>query len=92
MSYSLAGVGILELGQIIAGTYGGQILSDLGAEVGVLERLKIDYPTISAVNPRIIQCSITGFGSSGIYKNYHALDINIQAINGRSGWAFRWPI
>jgi crotonobetainyl-CoA:carnitine CoA-transferase CaiB-like acyl-CoA transferase len=35
----LAGVRILELGQIIAGTYGGQVLSDLGAEV-----IKIESP------------------------------------------------
>jgi crotonobetainyl-CoA:carnitine CoA-transferase CaiB-like acyl-CoA transferase len=33
MSYPLEGVRILELGQIIAGTYGSQVLSDLGAEV-----------------------------------------------------------
>ncbi|MGZ8154356.1 MAG: CoA transferase, partial [Burkholderiales bacterium] len=35
----LRGVRILELGQIIAGTYGGQVLSDLGAEV-----IKIESP------------------------------------------------
>ena len=49
---------------------------------GVLERLQIDYATLSKINPRIIQCSVTGFGSEGIYKNYPALDINIQAISG----------
>ena len=31
MGHALEGVRILELGQIIAGTYGGQVLSDLGA-------------------------------------------------------------
>jgi crotonobetainyl-CoA:carnitine CoA-transferase CaiB-like acyl-CoA transferase len=147
MSYPLEGVRILELGQIIAGTYGSQVLSDLGAEVikveapegdlgripsvapyrglsglfltfnrnkqsvvinlktaagrqlfydlvkvsdvvidnfrpGVLERLAIDYPTLSRINPRIIQCSVTGFGSAGEYKDYPALDLNIQAISG----------
>jgi crotonobetainyl-CoA:carnitine CoA-transferase CaiB-like acyl-CoA transferase len=146
MGYALEGVRILELGQIIAGTYGSQVLSDLGAEVikvespqgdlgrnpsvapykgwsglfltlnrnkqsvvlnlkseagrkvfydlvkvadvvvdnfraGVLERLKIDYATLSALNPRIIQCSVTGFGT-GAYKDYPALDIIIQAISG----------
>ena len=39
MADPLAGVRILELGQIIAGTYGGQVLSDLGAEV-----IKIESP------------------------------------------------
>ena len=147
MSFPLEGVGILELGQIIAGTYGSQLLSDLGAEVikvetpegdlgripsvgpykglsalfltfnrnkksividlknqagrrvfydlvkvvdvvidnfrpGVLERLKIDYDRLSAINPRIIQCSVTGFGSEGEYKDYPALDLVIQAISG----------
>jgi crotonobetainyl-CoA:carnitine CoA-transferase CaiB-like acyl-CoA transferase len=147
MSYPLAGVRILELGQIIAGTYGSQLLSDLGAEVikietpegdlgripsvgpykglsalfltfnrnkksividlknesgrklfydlvkvadvvidnfrpGVLERLKVDYSTLSKLNPRIIQCSVTGFGSEGEYKDYPALDLVIQAISG----------
>ena len=137
----------MELGQIIAGTYGSQVLSDLGAEVikvespegdlgripsvapyrgvstlfltfnrnkksvvinlktdagralfydlvkvsdvvidnfraGVLERLQVDYPTLSALNPRIIQCSVTGFGAEGAYKDYPALDIIIQAISG----------
>jgi crotonobetainyl-CoA:carnitine CoA-transferase CaiB-like acyl-CoA transferase len=147
MSEPLQGVRILELGQIIAGTYGGQVLSDLGAEVikiespegdlgrnpsvapyrgvsglfltfnrnkksvvidlktesgrgvfydlvrvcdvvvdnfrsGVLERLKIDYKTLSAINPRIIQCSVTGFGTAGEYKDYPALDIIVQAMSG----------
>jgi len=147
MGFPLEGVRILELGQIIAGTYGGQILSDLGAEVikietpegdlgripsvapyrghsalfltlnrnkqsvvinlktdegravfydlvrhadvvvdnfrpGVIERLKIDYPTLKGLNPRIIQCSITGYGASGEYKDFPALDIIIQSMAG----------
>jgi crotonobetainyl-CoA:carnitine CoA-transferase CaiB-like acyl-CoA transferase len=147
VSFPLQGVRILELGQIIAGTYGAQVLSDLGAEVikiespegdlgripsvapykgistlfltfnrnkksvvinlkteagqrifydlvkvsdvvidnfraGVLERLKVDYATLSTINPRIIQCSVTGFGADGAYKDYPALDLVIQAISG----------
>ena len=147
MAEPLAGIRILELGQIIAGTYGSQVLSDLGAEVikieapegdlgripsvapyrgvstlfltfnrnkksvvinlktdagralfydlvkvadvvidnfraGVLDRLKVDYATLSSINPRIIQCSVTGFGSDGAYKDDPALDIIIQAISG----------
>jgi len=147
LTHPLSGVRILELGQIIAGTYGCQVLSDLGAEVikietpegdlgripsvapykgvsalfltfnrnkksivinlkteegralfhelvkksdvvldnfraGVLERLQADYPTLSAINPRIIQCSVTGFGTDGAYKDFPALDLVIQAISG----------
>ena len=147
MTHALQGVRILELGQIIAGTYGGQVLSDLGADVikiespegdlgrnpsvapyrglsglfltfnrnkrsvvidlkteaglqvfydlvrvcdvvvdnfraGVLERLKVDYETLSRLNPRIVQCSVTGFGSAGEYRNYPALDIIVQAMSG----------
>src|SRR5262245_41260051 len=144
---ALCGVRVLELGRIIAGTYGGQVLADLGAEVikiespegdlgrnpsvatykgesglfltfnrnkksvvldlkteggrtvfydlvrvsdvvvdnfraGVLERLEIDYPRLSAINPRLIQCSITGFGSDGAYRDLPALDIIVQAMSG----------
>jgi len=147
MSFPLDGVRILELGQIIAGTYGSQVLSDLGAEVikietpegdlgripsvapyrgesglfltfnrnkksvvitlkadegrqifydlvktadvvidnfrpGVLERLRIDYETLKTIKPDIIQCSVTGFGETGEYKDFPAVDIIIQAISG----------
>ncbi len=49
---------------------------------GVLERLGIDYPTLSAINPRIITCSITGFGSTGAYKHRAAFDLCVQAAGG----------
>ena len=39
MNHPLKGVKVIELGQIIAGTYGGQVLSDLGAEV-----IKVETP------------------------------------------------
>lgn len=49
---------------------------------GVLERLRIDYDTLKAVNPGIICCSITGFGPNGPYRNRPAYDVVIQAISG----------
>lgn len=49
---------------------------------GVLERLRIDYDTLKGVNPRIICCSITGFGSNGPYRNRPAYDVVMQAISG----------
>ena len=48
----------------------------------MLERLKIDYATLSRINPKIIQCSVTGFGGDGAYKDFPALDLVIQAISG----------
>jgi crotonobetainyl-CoA:carnitine CoA-transferase CaiB-like acyl-CoA transferase len=49
---------------------------------GVMTRLGIDYSVLKATNPRIIHCSITGFGPQGEYKNYPAFDIIIQALSG----------
>ncbi len=49
---------------------------------GVPERLGIDYNTLKDINPRIISCSITGFGSSGLYKDRPAYDLIVQAISG----------
>ena len=49
---------------------------------GVTERLKMDYETLSAINPRIIYCSITGFGGEGPYSHRPALDLVGQAMGG----------
>ncbi|MFI5313091.1 MAG: CaiB/BaiF CoA transferase family protein [Candidatus Dormibacteria bacterium] len=143
----LSGIRVLELGQIIAGTYGGMILADLGAEVikvepprgdlgrnpdqatvggisaihltmnrgkksiaidlkkpagiaafhdlvrnsdvvidnfrpGVVERMQADYATLSAINPRIICCSVTGFGRSGPDRDVRSFDLIHQGMTG----------
>lgn len=49
---------------------------------GILERLKIDYETLNKINPRIICCSVTGFGSDSPYKDRPALDLLIQGTSG----------
>jgi crotonobetainyl-CoA:carnitine CoA-transferase CaiB-like acyl-CoA transferase len=49
---------------------------------GVLERLKADYETIRKINPRIICCSITGWGASGPLSHRPSLDINILGQTG----------
>lgn len=49
---------------------------------GVLERLGVDYPNIRSRNQRIISCSITGFGSTGPYRDKPAFDIIVQAMSG----------
>ncbi len=56
------------------------VINNFGA--GVPERLKIDHAALSAVNPRIITCSITGFGSSGPAYKRPAFDQVAQAVGG----------
>ena len=56
------------------------VVSNFG--VGVPERLGIDYETLSAVNPRIITCTVTGFGSDGPNPGRPAFDQVAQATGG----------
>lgn len=49
---------------------------------GVIERLKIDFDALKEINPRVISCSITGYGSSGPYKEKPAIDDIIQGMSG----------
>ena len=52
------------------------------ARPGVMEKLKTDYETLKKVNPRIICCSITGFGPTGPDCRRPAFDLVIQAMSG----------
>jgi crotonobetainyl-CoA:carnitine CoA-transferase CaiB-like acyl-CoA transferase len=143
-------VRVLELGQLIAGTYGGMLLADFGADVikveppsgdigrnpqvssidghsalfmtmnrgkrsvvldlksdmglaafyrlvatsdvvianyrrGVLERLRIDYQHLRAINPSIIVCDITGFGRNAVGSEPPSFDLTHQALSGLMG-------
>lgn len=49
---------------------------------GVVKRLAIDYETLKDINPRLIYCSISGFGQTGPYRDKKAYDPVIQAIGG----------
>ncbi len=49
---------------------------------GVPERLQIDYLRLSAINPQIITCSVTGFGESGPNSHRPAFDQVIQGLAG----------
>lgn len=49
---------------------------------GVPERLKIDHASLSAINPRIVTCSITGFGNTGPGKDRTAYDMVAQGYGG----------
>ena len=49
---------------------------------GVLERLGIGYESVRKINPRIVYCSISGFGSDAGAGPTKALDTTIQALSG----------
>jgi len=50
--------------------------------VGVPRRLKIDHDTLAAINPRIVTCSVTGFGETGPDTQRPAFDQVVQAMGG----------
>lgn len=49
---------------------------------GVAKRLGIDYAALRAVNPKIIYCALTGYGSTGPAKDDKAYDLMVQAAVG----------
>lgn len=56
------------------------VVSNFGA--GVTKRLKIDYEPLSAINPRIITCTISGFGETGPFPDRPAFDLVAQGMGG----------
>jgi len=50
--------------------------------VGVTKRLGIDYTTLRQQNPKLIYCSITGYGSTGPESELKAYDLMVQASSG----------
>ena len=49
---------------------------------GVVKKLKIDYDHLIKINPKIITCSITGFGETGKHSSRPAYDQIVQAYSG----------
>jgi benzylsuccinate CoA-transferase BbsE subunit len=49
---------------------------------GRLESLGIGYDALRKINPGLVMASITPFGQSGLYKDYKACDLTIQALGG----------
>ncbi|MFA5664205.1 CaiB/BaiF CoA transferase family protein [Castellaniella sp.] len=75
----------------IASQEGQQIIRDLAREsdilvenfkVGNLARYGLDYASLAADNPRLIYCSITGFGQTGPFAGRAGYDLLIQAMSG----------
>lgn len=70
---------------------GQRLVRDLAAQsdvvlenfkAGGLARYGLDYDSLKQVNPRLIYCSITGFGQTGPYANRAGYDFLIQAMGG----------
>lgn len=51
-------------------------------KVGGLARYGLDYASLSTINPRLVYCSITGFGHSGPYRQRPGYDFMIQGMGG----------
>jgi crotonobetainyl-CoA:carnitine CoA-transferase CaiB-like acyl-CoA transferase len=51
-------------------------------KVGDMARYGLDFATLHAINPRLVYCSITGFGQTGPYKDRAGYDFAIQAMGG----------
>ncbi len=49
---------------------------------GVVERMRIDHATLSALNPRIITCSISGFAPNSKRRDMPSFDLTHQALSG----------
>ncbi|BAQ49900.1 CaiB/BaiF CoA transferase family protein [Methylobacterium aquaticum] len=70
---------------------GKAILRDLaaGADIvvenfapGVMDRLGLGCDALQAINPRLIYAQSSGYGSSGPYRDYPAMDLTVQAMAG----------
>ena len=51
-------------------------------KVGGLAHYGLDYASLKAINPRLIYCSVTGFGQDGPYAERAGYDLMIQAMSG----------
>ncbi|HSV53517.1 MAG TPA: CaiB/BaiF CoA-transferase family protein [Burkholderiaceae bacterium] len=53
-----------------------------GFRPGVMQRLGLGYEAVAAVNPRIVYCSLSGFGQTGPLRDMPAHDLNYAALTG----------
>lgn len=52
---------------------------------GVMDRMNAGYQAISKINPRIIYCSVSGYGQTGPYRNFPGHDANYSGMGGVLG-------
>jgi crotonobetainyl-CoA:carnitine CoA-transferase CaiB-like acyl-CoA transferase len=51
-------------------------------KVGGLAKYGLDYATLAPINPRLVYCSITGFGQTGPYRDRAGYDFMVQGLGG----------
>jgi crotonobetainyl-CoA:carnitine CoA-transferase CaiB-like acyl-CoA transferase len=75
----------------LSSTQGQQLIRDLAAradvlvenfKVGDMQRYGLDYSSLKAINPKLVYCSITGFGQTGPYADRAGYDFAVQAMGG----------
>jgi formyl-CoA transferase len=62
---------------------------------GVMDRLGFSKDALATINPRLICASISGFGHTGPYRDYPAMDLTVQAFTGiiaSTGWEDGPPV
>ena len=72
-----------QAGQKIAAQLAG--VADIVIEnfsAGVMDRLKLDYETLRAVNPRLIYVSMSGYGHNGPRRDWTSMNMNLQGYSG----------
>ena len=69
-----------------------------GFRPGVVSRLGCDYETLSGINPRLVYCSLSGYGQDGPYSGLVGHDINYISVGGalgvigKRGGGSRYPV
>jgi crotonobetainyl-CoA:carnitine CoA-transferase CaiB-like acyl-CoA transferase len=89
--YLAANRGKRSIAVDLASEAGREIVRDLAAvsdvvlenyKVGALKKHGLDYESLRAVNPRLVYCSITGFGQTGPWSHRAGYDFIIQGLGG----------
>ena len=80
----------------LASTEGQQLIRELvtradvlvvNFKVGDMKRYGLDHDTLKQINPRLVYCSITGFGQTGPYADRAGYDFAVQAMGGLMSWS-----
>lgn len=70
-----------ELDQLVELISGADVLVE-NFKVGGLKKFGLDFETLQKINPRLIYCSVTGFGQDGPYAHRAGYDFLIQGMSG----------